>query len=157
MSVTATVAVPTPEELASLRNEHGYTQYDVADIGGIHQSSVSRYERGLETAIDDETLKQIAVKIRPDLVERPVVQLADPPLGDGLRQWRKSLGISQYELADLVGCSQPYIANIEAGRENPSESMKTRIAGVISRAEFGREEVVFTDDTASVTLVRSDD
>ena len=41
-------------------------------------------------------------------------------IGNRLAQFRKKLGLSQKELAELAGVNRVYLAQIETGRTNPS-------------------------------------
>ena len=38
--------------------------------------------------------------------------------GDGLRQARKNVGLTQAQVAREIGATPPYISNVEAGRVN---------------------------------------
>jgi transcriptional regulator with XRE-family HTH domain len=55
-------------------------------------------------------------------------------LGLAIRAIREALGLTQQQLADLVGgtTTRPYIANIEAGRKQPSEEVVTGICRALS-------------------------
>ncbi len=61
-----------------------------------------------------------------------------------LRAWRKSKGLNQRVIADLVGVSAAQISLIETGRRAPSLSLATRIERMTNRAiraaELSREE-----------------
>jgi transcriptional regulator with XRE-family HTH domain len=49
-------------------------------------------------------------------------------LAQNIKKYRKTLGISQMELADKVGCSTTFIGNIEINRRFPSAININRIA-----------------------------
>lgn len=51
-------------------------------------------------------------------------------LDNTIRDYRKAEGMTQQALADLVGCRRETIANLEAGRYNPSLELIDKIAGV---------------------------
>ncbi len=55
-----------------------------------------------------------------------------------IRRRRKRLGLTQKELADLVGVSQPLIARIEAGTIDPKLSLVKRIFDVLDELEGKR-------------------
>ena len=52
-----------------------------------------------------------------------------------IRKRRKRLGLTQKELAELVGVSQPLIAKIETGRMDPKLSLVKRIFEVLDELE----------------------
>ena len=45
-----------------------------------------------------------------------------------LEAYRRDKGLTQSEIADLVGCSQPYISALERRRRSPTMVMAKRIA-----------------------------
>lgn len=56
-----------------------------------------------------------------------------------IREKRVEKGISQGKLAELVQVSQPFIAEIESGRKNPSLDVLMRICGVLEISLFGED------------------
>ncbi|MCX2818350.1 CBS domain-containing protein [Haladaptatus sp. F3-133] len=78
------------------------------------------------------------------------------PTPEDLKEKRKSLGMTQSELADSAGVSQPLIARIENGDVDPRLSTVSRIVEVFETAE---EDVVTADDLMSdgVISVAPDD
>lgn len=78
------------------------------------------------------------------------------PTPDDLKQKRKELGMTQSELADSAGVSQPLIARIENGDVDPRLSTVSRIVEVFETAE---EDVVTAGDLMSdgVISVAPDD
>ena len=57
-----------------------------------------------------------------------------------IREKRKEKGLSQERLAKLVQVSQPFIAEIESGREKPSVDVLMRICAVLDISLFGSGE-----------------
>ena len=49
-------------------------------------------------------------------------------VGRRIRSLRKTRGLSQEKLADLVGTSPKYLSRIETGRENPTLDLFLRLA-----------------------------
>lgn len=49
----------------------------------------------------------------------------------GLRKRRQETGLSQQQVADLVGISRSYYTNIELGTKTPSLTTAQRIAAVL--------------------------
>ncbi|MGH7203833.1 MAG: helix-turn-helix transcriptional regulator [Candidatus Levyibacteriota bacterium] len=58
--------------------------------------------------------------------------MKDNKVGKSLRKARKSLGLTQAQVAEKVGISSNYYSMIERGeRENPGSSIMTKIAKVL--------------------------
>jgi len=78
------------------------------------------------------------------------------PTPEDLREKRESLGMTQSELADRAGVSQPLIARIENGDVDPRLSTVGRIVEVFETAE---EDTVTAEDLMSdgVVSVSPDD
>lgn len=55
-------------------------------------------------------------------------------LAQQIRALRESHGLSQVQLAELLGTRQPYIARIESGRMLPRIDMLSRLAAVLGLA-----------------------
>ena len=51
-------------------------------------------------------------------------------IGQRIRRERLERGMTQRDLAALVGVGVPHISKVEAGRENPSDDMLRRVAEV---------------------------
>lgn len=61
--------------------------------------------------------------------------MIDVPTPSDLRTERKNAGLSQSELADRVGISQPALSQIESGNNDPTLSTVRRIALEINKAQ----------------------
>lgn len=57
-----------------------------------------------------------------------------------IQQKRQEKGISQNQLAKLVGISQPYMNQIETGARNPTLPVLMKICAVLDISLFGKEE-----------------
>jgi transcriptional regulator with XRE-family HTH domain len=64
-------------------------------------------------------------------VIRPRQDLKDHTLGEGLRQRREALGLTQLELALKLGIKQKYVADLENGPSRPSFMLLVRVADVL--------------------------
>ncbi len=51
-------------------------------------------------------------------------------IGQRIKRERLRNGMTQRQLADAVGVGVPHISKVEAGRENPSDELLTRLAKV---------------------------
>lgn len=80
----------------------------------------------------------------------------DVPTPEDLREKRKALGMTQSELADRAGVSQPLIARIENGDVDPRLSTLESVVEVFESAE---EDAVAAEDLMSdeVVTVSPDD
>lgn len=47
-----------------------------------------------------------------------------------IKRWE--LGIKQYEMADMLGCSAPYLSMVENGRIEPPTLFKIRVAQILN-------------------------
>jgi transcriptional regulator with XRE-family HTH domain len=63
-------------------------------------------------------------------------------VGEEMRRARRELTLTQRELADRLGASQSYVANVEAGRENLTLGKLAQIADALGTALAIRLEVV---------------
>lgn len=77
----------------------------------------------LEEFEADEAMAQHMSDARQEL---STALYSDEP--DTLSAVRLAVGLSQVQLAERVGTSQPYIARVEGGRVDPGTSMVVRIA-----------------------------
>ena len=57
-----------------------------------------------------------------------------------IRQKRQEKGISQNQLAKLVGISQPYMNQIETGVRNPTLPTLMKICEILDISLFGKED-----------------
>ena len=57
-----------------------------------------------------------------------------------IRQKRQEKGISQNQLAKLVGISQPYMNQIETGVRNPTLPTMMKICEILDISLFGKED-----------------
>ena len=57
-----------------------------------------------------------------------------------IKQRRQDKGISQNQLAKLVGISQPYMNQIETGVRNPTLPTLLKICEILELSLFGNEE-----------------
>jgi len=65
-------------------------------------------------------------------------------IGDKIREARKAVGLTQWQLANKIFVSESYIALIESNKRNPSTSVLTKIAEALG---LTTDHIVF--DTAS--------
>src|SRR5579859_2848444 len=67
---------------------------------------------------------------------------ANDSFGNWLRQRRKALDLTQFDLADQVGCSVVTIRKIEADERRPSKQIAERLADVLAISLDERSEFV---------------
>ena len=63
-------------------------------------------------------------------------------VGEEIRRARRELALTQRELADRLAATQPYVANVEAGRENLTIGKLAHIANALGTALQIRLELV---------------
>jgi len=76
---------------------------------------------------------------------------------DSIAQRRRSLGLTQSELAKLAGVSQSYIAKLEAKKIEPSYAKVRAIFDALESLEQGRETKAGEIMTPGVISVRGED
>ena len=59
------------------------------------------------------------------------------PRGGSLRLRRRTAGLSQRQLAALVGCSPQMVSHLEHSRRNPGSPLAERIDQVLDQATGG--------------------
>lgn len=67
----------------------------------------------------------------PEIAREVELGKAALHLAENLLAWRQATGVSQTEIARLLGTSQPRIADIERGTSNPTLRTVSRIAEVL--------------------------
>lgn len=67
-------------------------------------------------------------------------------LPKGLAAWRKQRGLTQIQLAKIVGCSETLIALIETGRRQPGPDNAVKIAEALDVELEAFAVVVSADD-----------
>lgn len=72
------------------------------------------------------------ITLRDALIARTVLAMRSGA-GRTLAGWRKRAGLSQGELAALVGCTQPFVSALENGERTPG----LELAAAIERLSFG--------------------
>ncbi|MHB8625979.1 MAG: helix-turn-helix domain-containing protein [Aggregatilineales bacterium] len=84
---------------------------------------------------------------------------AKDSFGNWLRQRRKALDLTQFDLADQVGCSVVTIRKIEGDERRPSKQITERLADVLAISEGERSEFVtfarYTDAIPPAPPLRS--
>ena len=78
-------------------------------------------------------------------------------LGANVRKYRKIAGLTQEELAEIIGCSNSHIGQIENGRGVPSLDTMVKIANALGVmidqfvvADSDHPELIYLQDRKSV-------
>ena len=89
---------------------------------------------------------------------RPHGRIMEIPTGGYLRQWRKSLGLTQASLAERSGLTQSVIAKVETGSVDPRASTLRKMVGALKREEQPGQAHTVSDIMISevTTLLRTD-
>ena len=79
--------------------------------------------------------------------------MMEVPTGKHIRRWRKSLGLTQFQLSELGGVAQSIIAKVETEAVDPRASTLRKIIGALSR--FESPEKLHTVGDIMVTNVKA--
>ena len=120
--------------LKELRAQKGITQTDLAKSLGVSASTIGMYEQGRREP-DNETLIAIAnfFRVTTDyLLGKTNDTVASPKLYNNIKKIREARGMSQDELAKLVGFkSRSSINKIELGINDITQSKLVAIANAL--------------------------
>ncbi len=72
--------------------------------------------------------------------------MEEKTVGAKIQEARRSAGLKQWQLANMVNVSESYIALIESDKRNPSITVLTKIAEVLG---LTTDQIVFDVDTRS--------
>lgn len=116
--------------IKKLRKELGLTQAQFASAIGTCNATVGHYETGrMEPSL--RVLERIRKTFGAEIAVQGKISDASRVIeqrdGMTIRELRMSQGLSQMELARILGCSQGLIGHYETGRVFPSEKMLVRI------------------------------
>lgn len=124
-----------PEKLRSFRRRMGLKQWALADLLGINQATVSRWENG-SAPIGDRIWRRLAeMERRRD----PATNQSAPGIGRDpddhwpalLKHFRVIHNLSQEELAEIAGCVASSVCRWECGMYRPSLGFRIRLNAVI--------------------------
>lgn len=125
--------VPTGEDVREARTARGLGQTEVAKRAGISQPMLSRIEN---EDVDPRlpTLHAVAAALNESdpAIEADDLEVALP---EALRGQRVSADLTQTDLAEEAGVSQPLIARIENGDVNPRASTLRAILDAVDVSE----------------------
>ncbi len=121
------------QRLAFTRKKKGLPQKELAKLSGVPYTSIMHYEQGRNTPCSVRLRKIIkALEVSDDWFENddnfkedPIKKLTD--FGQHLAYTRKKKGISQRQLAELIGTHRMKICNLEAGIQHPDELILNQI------------------------------
>ncbi len=91
--------------------------------------TAEEYQDLLDARHAEATMRAIAAGLVETLSEAEVdAYLAAPT---PIAFWRKHRGLTQQQLADAVGVSQPYVAQLETGQREAMGSVYSRLASAL--------------------------
>ena len=123
--------------IAKARFAKGMTQKELADAIGAKQAQISAWERGaIPPSVD--VLVRIASALDID-----VVKLMTPrnQSNNNIKELRTAKGLTQVELAKILGIAQSTYSAYESGANEFSEEMLQRIADAL---EISVDDIVIT-------------
>ena len=117
--------------LKLLRLRKGMTQAELSKVSGIYQTQISNYEKGSRTPSPKIVKKLLTVLDAPieyfDLLQKPV-KTEYPALADNIRSQRKQRGMTQTELAEIIGTTQAKLSGYENGLHIPNPDQIARLS-----------------------------
>lgn len=124
----STTALETPTEIRSFRQRMGLKQGALADLLGVDQATVSRWERG-QSPIGQAALGKLQ---RTNMISRPFAQTDLENVWPALLKfYRSARGISQEQLANLLNCSAHSVSRWECGKHKPDLGAQIRLRELI--------------------------
>jgi predicted transcriptional regulator len=125
--------VPTGEEIQKARKANGLFQSAVAEEAGVSQPLVSRVENG---DIDPRlsTLHSLSLAITGSGSGYSADRL-EVVVPDAIQNRREQSGLTQRELAEAAGVSQPLISRIEGKSVDPRASTLRSVLGALDDRE----------------------
>ena len=71
--------------------------------------------------------------------------MLDNKLGDKIRQLRKSMGLTQEQLAEKIGIDNKHLSRIEKGKHMPTYAITQKLAKVLNFDIYAIDELSLTD------------
>ncbi len=124
-----------------LREKMGMTQAQFAEAIGTCNATVGHYETGrMEPSlrIMEKIRKTFGAEILVSGKSADASRVIEQRDGMTIRELRMSRGLSQMDLARMLGCSQGLIGHYETGRVKPSAKMLRRIQDVFGVSVSGQ-------------------
>jgi len=118
------------------RKDKGLTYEQLAQQSGCFETTIEKIELG-ELRGDREQLQKLAGALGLDAAELFTLMLAkrspDPGLytGADVRRARKSMGLTQQQLAALAGCCGRTVSSFELGKNRPQRRVLNAIVRVL--------------------------
>lgn len=133
----STTTLETPTEIRSFRQRMGLKQGALADLLGVDQATVSRWERG-QSPIDQTALGKLQ---KNKVISRPFAHTdLDNVWPALLKFYRSARGISQEQLAGLLNCSAYSVSRWECGKHKPDLGAQIRLRDqILSPLESDRK------------------
>ena len=118
------MALEAGKDIRERRKNSGLTQEQLAELLGISRGHLNYIEKG--TRKPTEELLQKLDSFLGSYEADAIVEEAELP-ESGIRERREYDGLTQEQLAELVGISREHLNKIEQGMRKPSEELAQRI------------------------------
>lgn len=129
----------TGERIREARKNKGLSQDGLAKAAGMTQAQISYIERNGDRKLRKDTIERLSVALGVDLTsvisaaaEEEELDRVNKRLCRNIRLHRKMRGLTQTQLAKLVGVRSTVIREIEREHINPSDSVLAKIMDVLS-------------------------
>jgi transcriptional regulator with XRE-family HTH domain len=119
--------------LTRLRQSFGLTQYEIADICGVTQPQVARWECGRH-GIGLPAMEKLVKWIAEQGISH--IEVEDAPSSEFFAALRKALGFTTTALAAKLGLKEPQVRRIELDRLTPSAAIIARYRAVAAEAGY---------------------
>lgn len=133
----------SPESLKNLRDRFELTQEELAALLGVSPVTVTAWETGKSTPRRSsvEKIAEVGQKsqeeVNRELGREPIPDLS----ADEIRRLREGFGLTQGQLAALIGVSDATVTSWETGQTTPNRQNRRKLAAIRSkpRAELEQE------------------
>jgi transcriptional regulator with XRE-family HTH domain len=140
----------SPAALRRRRELRGFTISEVASLSGVSQASLSSWEAG-KVVPTPGTLAAVAAALGTTVADLAPVRAAQVRMAD----LRHQAGLSQDQVAALIGTSRGTVTNIEAGARRPQPETFTALAHAYDTTEDVIVDVWDRTNTARMTRLRA--
>lgn len=117
--------------LKMLRLRKGMTQAELSKVSGIYQNQISNYEKGNRSPSPKIAEKLLAALDAPAEYWESFQKTAKteyPALAENIKKLRQNMGLTQTELAKIIGTTQAKLSGYENGLHIPNPIQLTRLA-----------------------------
>ncbi len=124
-------------DVRSVRDKHGLTQEEFAEVLGVTATTVSNWEQG-ETTPSEERIEEM--QTLDGLSEEEEEETGTSISGDEIKQIRSERDLSQSELAEQLGVSAGTVSNWERGKSRPESDKLDQLQDLAEQERTDEDE-----------------